>query len=141
MEKNRLLEVVVSATAGQNPAEVAREWLRRLPLSDGVRITVVLGAARLRSRKFVAYDGRVISVQEYAALMIADALEELVRGESRALDAWEILQLARRRGSPIAEAPVATISRAARLLARDRRLRAGSTPGTWVAARRDESAA
>src|SRR5579883_2875060 len=79
VEKNRLLEVVVSASPSQNPAEVAREWMRRLPLSDGVRITVVLGAARLRSRKFVAYDGRVISVQEYAALKIADALEELVR--------------------------------------------------------------
>lgn len=141
MERTELLEVVVSATTAQNPVEVAREWLRRLSLADGVRITVALDTARSRSRKFMAYNGQVISVQEYAALLLTDPLEELLRAEGRAIDAWEILQVARRRASPLAAAPVATINRAARLLARERRLRPGSTPGTWTAPRRTDSAA
>lgn len=141
MDKTQLLEVVVSAAATQNPATVAWEWMRQLNLTDGTRITVVPGATRRSWRRFVAYDGRVISAQEHAAVLLADALEDLLRGERQALDAWEILHLARRRGSPLANAPVVTIKRAARLLTADGRLRTGSTAGTWAAVRRDESAA
>ncbi len=141
MASDGLREIVVEAADGQRPDEVALEWTRRLELRDGVRVAVLWGASTTRPRRFVVYDGVVVSPQRYAAVSISGPLEELLRAEGRPLDAWEILVAARRRGSPVAAMPMATIAGAARLLAREGRLRRGSAPDSWTAVRRGEEAA
>jgi hypothetical protein len=141
MTGDGLREIVVQAADGEQPEAVARRWTRQLELLDGVRIAVQWGATATRPRRFVVHDGDVVSPQRYAAVSIGDALEELLRAEGRPLDAWEILVAARRRGSPVAAMPMATIAGSARLLAREGRLRRGPTPDTWVATRQKEEAA
>jgi len=141
MAGDGLREIVAQAAPGERPDEVARVWARRLELTDGVRVAVLWDATPTRPRRFVVYEGDVISPQRYAAISIGDALEELLRAEGRPLDAWEILVAARRRGSPVAAMPMATITGSARLLARAGRLRHGPTSDTWTVVRRGEEAA
>ncbi len=141
MAGDGLREIVVQAAPGERPDEVARHWARRLELLDGVRVAVLWNATPTRPRRFVVHGGDIISPQRHAAISIGDALEELLRAEDRPLDAWEILVAARRRGSPVAAMPMATIAGSARLLAREGRLRHGPTSDTWLAAERKEEAA
>jgi len=141
MQEHGLREIVVQAEDGARPEEVARAWAQRMGLADGVRIAVIVGEATTRPRRFVIYQGRVASPQAYAAGQIMGPLEDLLRAEGRPLDAWEILLAARRRASPVASAPMATIARAARLLAREGRLRHGPTPDSWTPPRDDATAA
>ena len=136
-----LREIVVQAADGERPEEVARHWARQLELLDGVRVAVLWGASPTRPRRFVVYGGDVVSPQRYAAVSISGPLEELLCAEGRPLDAWEILVAARRRESPVAAMPMATIASAARLLAREGRLRRGPTADSWSAVRRGEEAA
>src|SRR5262249_51610039 len=123
------------------PEHVAEIWVRQLALRDGVRIAVQSSANGARPRRYVAYQGQAISPRTYAALSVVDDVERLLRSEGRAMDAWEILQAARRRGEPLAQLPVATITQAARLLVRERRLYRGPARDTWMAPRRDEAVA
>lgn len=141
MEDGRLREIVVQAPPGENPEEVARRWAQRLELSDGVRIAIMIGADERRPRRFIALSGDVTSPQRYAAVAIGDALEALLRAEARPMDAWEILTAARRVGSPVATMPVATITRAARILARAGRVRHDRAADTWKAVGPGEEAA
>lgn len=136
-----LREIVVESADGQRPEEVALGWTRRLELSDGVRVAVQSSRSPARPRRFVVYAGDVVSPQRYAAITISDALEVLLHAEGRPLDAWEILVAARRRESPVAAMPMATIAGAARLLEREGRLRRGTAPDSWRATRRGEEAA
>lgn len=141
MLESQLQEIVVDAPAGATPDHVADTWVRRLALHDGVRIAVLAPATTRRPRRYVAHRGQAISPRTYAALSVLDDVERLLRAEGRAMDAWEILQTARRRGERLAQLPVAIITQAARLLVRERRLYRGPARDTWMAPRRDEAVA
>jgi hypothetical protein len=141
MFESQLQEIAVSTPPGAAPEHVADNWVQQLALRDGVRIAVVPHSNGARPRRYVAYQGQAISPRTYAALSIVDDVERLLRGEGRAMDAWEILQVARRRGEPLEKLPVATITQAARLLVRERRLYRGPARDTWMAPRTDEAVA
>jgi hypothetical protein len=141
MFESQLREILVEAPPGDAHEHVAGTWVRRLALRDGVRIAVLSPAATQRPRRYVAYRGQAISPRTYAALSASDDVERVLRSEGRAMDAWEILQAARRRGEPLAQLPVATITQAARLLVRERRLYRGPARDTWIAPRQDEAVA
>lgn len=134
-QENRLIEIAVRMKERENPEAVAREWARRLDLADGVHISVVPPGDSRRQRRFVAYEGEVITTQQYAALLLCDPIEKLLYAAARPMDAWEIFAASRRQSSPLSATTVATITRAARLLQEQGRLRRGPSRGTWVAAR------
>lgn len=141
MENSKLIEIVVQAAPGENPLGVARDWARRLDLQNGTRVAVLSNGATSRPRRFVVYDGEIVSPQRYTAITIAGALEELLRAEGRPMDEWEILMVARRQLSPIAGVSITTIRGAARMLVREKRLRPGPERGTWAATQAKEAAA
>jgi hypothetical protein len=137
----RLQEIVVEGVEGERPEDVALEWVRRLDLGDGVRVAVVASQARARPRRFVVHQGRVVSPQQHAAAVMAGDLEAVLRVEGRAMDAWEILQAARRHNSPLSTATMATINLAARQLVRAGRACRGRGHNTWMAAHPDAAVA
>lgn len=132
MAEAGLVEITVQAATDDRPEDTAQEWTQRLELRDGVRISVIQGDRPSRPRRFVVYDGRAVSPQHYAAVSVSDALEQLLRAEGGPMDAWEILMAARKTSSPVASLTMATITRAARLLQRERRIQAGPERGTWM---------
>jgi hypothetical protein len=139
--QSQLQEIVVEALEGVRPEEVALEWVRRLELADGVRVAVVGSGSQTRPRRFVVHQGRVVSPQQHAAAVVAGDLEAVLRAEGRPMDAWEILQAARRQNSALATATMATISLAARQLVREGRASRGRVHNTWATPRRDAAVA
>ena len=131
MAQSQIQEIVVQTPDKGQAEAVAREWVRRLELADGVRVTVSSPAAPTRPRRFVAYDGQAMSPQQYAAIALADAVEQVLQHEQRPLDTWALLQAGRGMGLLPGDSTLATLTRTLRLLAREGRVQAGAEQGTW----------
>ncbi len=132
VDENSLLEIIIRAREGESPGMIAQAWACRLHLRDGVCIAVLTHHQSLRPRRYTVRHGRVVSPQQYKAMLIAEALESVVRCAGRPLDSWGILSAAREQGSPVGMASAATIGQAARLLEHDGHLRRGPLVGTWI---------
>ncbi len=142
LQEGRLLEITVRSAPDELAESAAQGWTQRLSLPDGVRVAVMPGTGHGRPRRFVVFEGHVTSPQRYAALSIADELEGLVRAANRPVTAWDLLQAARAHGAnAVGTGTMATITQAARLLARQGRLKSGPIRGTWIPAGAGEAAA
>jgi len=131
MDAGDIEEIVIAAHAGVAPITVAEECVRRLELADGVRIAVRRAGSTGRPQRFVVYEGRITTPHHYAAVTLTTAVEALLRREGRPLDAWGLLQAGRQADVFPAGVTMATITQAARLLARQGRVEAGQERGTW----------
>ncbi len=131
MDAGNIEEIVIGAHAGVTPIAAAEECARRLELADGVRIAVRRAGSTGRPQRFVVYEGRITTPHHYAAVTLTGAVEALLRSESRSLDAWGLLQAGRQAGVFPVGVTMATITQAARLLARQGRAEAGRERGTW----------
>jgi len=141
-QEGRLLEIMVQSAPGELAESAAQGWTQRLSLPDGVRVAVMPGTGHGRPRRFVVFEGRLTSPQRYAALSIADELEGLVRAANRPVTAWDLLQAARAQGSgAVGTGTMATITQAARLLARQGRLKPGPIRSAWIPVGAGEAAA
>jgi len=131
MNSGDIEEIVIGAHAGVAPITAAEECARRLELMDGARIAVRRAGSTGRPQRFVVYEGRITTPHHYAAVTLTDTVEGLLRRESRPLDAWGLLQAGRQADVFPAGVTMATITQAARLLARPGRVEAGQERGTW----------
>jgi len=132
VDEHDLLEIIIRAKAGESPPAIAQEWARWLHAHDGVRIVMLSQHQPPRRRRYIVRHGRVVSPQHDKAMVIAEALESIVRAAGLPLDAWGILNAAREQGSPIGMASAATIAQAARLLEQAGHLQRGPVGGTWI---------
>ncbi len=140
-QQDTLRAIVVHGQEGVTPEALARDWVHRLALADGVRVAVLTPQAPARPRRFVAHLGGVTSVRRYAAMRLVDAVEDLLHRADRPLDAWELLQAGRQVGAWPSEVVVATVKQAARLLTQEGRAQVGLVRDTWSVVRVDERVA